>query len=317
MRAEVKAIFCAVMFFLTVEAHAFDGYGVCASPFTREDEKIVPEAFDLLEKAGVRWVRFGFRWNELESEKGRYNFKKIDWLIDTALKHNIKILGVIVRTPVWASGTSDPDSPPKNIEDWKRFVSTLVSRYKGRVTHWEILNEPDIKKFWNGTPEEYMRLLKEAYKTIKEVDPSIKVVSAGLDGNGEKYIDKLLTLGMADYCDIIAFHPYGNTPEDSLKRVKNFLKIMERHGVKRPLWITEVGWQTGGWLRGPSIAKDEEAKARYLKEVFNFLIPYADVIFWYRSVEGPRMYGLIELDKSGKITPTPAYNAYKDMVNKR
>lgn len=314
MRAEVKAIFCAVMFFLTVEAHAFDGYGVCASPFTREDEKIVPEAFDLLEKAGVRWVRFGFRWNELESEKGRYNFKKIDWLVDTALKHNIKILGVIVTTPEWASGKNDRISPPNDIKDWQVFIRTLVTHYKDKVKYWEIWNEPDIQKFWKGTPEEYINLQKISYEIIKEVDPSIKVLSAGLDGNGEKYLDKLLDLNLASYCDIIAFHPYGNSPEKSVERVKNFLSIMGKHNVKKPLWFTEIGWQTGGWVQGPGVVKDEETKALYLKKAYALLKPYAEAIFWYQAVERPKMYGLIEFE-NGNLKIMPAYWSYKEITS--
>lgn len=320
MRAEVKAIFCAVMFFLTAEAYAFDGYGVCASPFTREDEKIVPEAFDLLEKAGVKWARLGFRWDEIEPTKGVYDFSKNDRLVKLAQKHNIKVLGLINRTPVWASGAENTISPPKDIEDWKNFVITVVTRYKGKVAHWEAWNEPDIKKFWTGSPEEYITLLKTAYRVIKSIDPSMKVVSAGLDGNAEKgkvYLESLLKLGMTDYCDIIAFHPYGKTPERSLQRVIKFREILDKYSEGKPLWLTEVGWQSGGWPGGPAIVENEQVKAKYLKESFSLLKPHADAIFWYRAIEGPRMYGLIELDKSGKITPTPAYNAYKDMVNKR
>lgn len=322
----LKSIKYAFVFILLIDllistfTFAFDGYGVCASPQNRFQETVSPKVFDLLEMAGVRWVRLGFRWDEIEPAKGIYHFDKSDAIVNLSIKHNIKILGVIAKTPEWASNANNTVLPPQNYEDWKRFVRKVVTHYKGQINHWQIWNEPDIKKFWKGSPEEYMLLLKEAYRVIKSIDPSMKVVSAGLDGNAEKgkvYLESLLKLGMTDYCDIIAFHPYGKTPERSLQRVIKFREILDKYSEGKPLWLTEVGWQSGGWPGGPAIVENEQVKAKYLKESFSLLKPHADAIFWYRAIEGPRMYGLIELDKSGKITPTPAYNAYKDMVNKR
>lgn len=295
--------------------YAFDGYGVCASPQNLFQEKVSPKVFDMLEMAGVRWVRLGFRWDEIEPTKGIYQFGKSDAIVNLSIKHDIKILGVIAKTPEWASNANNTISPPQNYEDWERFVRKVVTHYKGQINHWEIWNEPDIQKFWKGTPEEYINLQKISYEIIKEVDPSIKVLSAGLDGNGEKYLDKLLDLNLASYCDIIAFHPYGNSPEKSVERVKNFLSIMEKHNVKKPLWFTEIGWQTGGWRTGPCIVKDEETKAAYLKKAFHLLKPYAEAIFWYRAIETPKMFGLIELDKEGNLRLTPAYDAFKEITS--
>lgn len=292
---------------------AFDGYGVCVSPHDESERILIPQVFNLLENAGVKWIRLGFRWDEIEYDKGKYLFDKNDALIKLASGHNFKVLGVLTKTPKWASPDKDLVSPPKDIEDWRKFVRETITRYKGQVNHWEIWNEPDIKKFWKGTDDEYINLLKAAYVVIKGIDPSIKVLSAGLDGNGEKYLDKLLGLNLASYCDIIAFHPYSNSPEKSLKRVKNLVSIMERHNVKKPIWLTEIGWQTGGWQEGPSIVKDEETKARYLEQAYKLLKPYAEAIFWYRAMEAPNMYGLIEIQKEGLKT-LPAYNVYKEMT---
>jgi hypothetical protein len=93
---------------------------------------------------------------------------------------------------------------------------------------------------------------------------------------------------------------------------------MEKHNVKKPLWFTEIGWQTGGWEKGNpnAIVSDEETKALYLKQVYRLLSPYSEVIFWYRAVEGPKVFGLIELDRDGNLKLTPSYNAFKDMTGK-
>lgn len=302
-----------IFFYIVVtsfSAYAFDGYGVCVNFFAKPEET-TSQLFEILGDAGIKWVRLVHRWNKIEIEKGKYQLDKNDMLVELSGRHNINILGEIDGSPEWAPDSKDNI---KNIEDWKKFVKKVVTHYKGRIRYWQIWNEPDIQKFWKGTPEEYINLQKISYEVIKEVDPSIKVLSAGLDGNGEKYLDKLLDLNLASYCDIIAFHPYANSPEKSVERVKNFLSIMGKHNVKKPLWFTEIGWQTGGWVQGPGVVKDEETKALYLKKAYALLKPYAEAIFWYQAVERPKMYGLIEFE-NGNLKTMPAYWSYKEITS--
>lgn len=309
----VKFVILIAVLFWGIPLYAFDGYGVNMFPFIGNEEEVAERVFEPLEKAGIRWIRLPFRWYVLEPQKGVYDFNKTDRLVSLAQKHNIKVLGLIIGIPKWASVNNDTISPLGNIGDWKMFVRMLVTCYKGKVTHWEIWNEPDIEKFRKTTPEEYVEVLKTTYKAIKDMDPSMKVLSAGLIGK-PVYFDKLLSLGMAEYCDIIAFHPYAKTPEKSLKRVKAFLEIMKKHGVDKPLWLTEIGWHAGGLPGRHSIVKDEETKASYLKEAFHLLKPYAEVIFWHKAVANPKRFGLLEIVNDENIRLTPAYNAYKEMT---
>ncbi len=266
-------------------AVAFDGYGVNASPFTANEEKATEVAIPLLAHAGIRWTRFAFRWSEIEPNRGEFNFKLHDRLVSLARKHGLQVLGVIVRAPSWAGGSNDPASPPKDLAAWRKAAKTLAERYQGSIRHWQIWNEPDIRKFWSGSQEEYIRLLAAAYDGIKEVDAGIQVLSAGLDGRGESYLEGLVKAGLAGFCDIVAFHPYASTPEKVLARTQEFRSIMKRHGVERPLWITEIGWQTGGWPDGPGIARDEQQKAAYLRKVYALLSSHAEAVFWYRSLD--------------------------------
>ena len=61
-------------------------------------------------------------------------------------------------------------------------------RYKDRVHHWEIWNEPNYWRFWLPQPDvgAYTTLLKQAYAAIKAVDPAATVMVGGLTvGSGE------------------------------------------------------------------------------------------------------------------------------------
>lgn len=319
MLRKVICFSCIICLAFVSSVCAFEGFGVTIPPSSIiKGEKFLPEIFEYLKEANVKWVRLAFRWYEIEPEKGRYAFEKYDRLVNLAVKYDMKVLGVVTRTPEWASIEGNTTSPPKDLQDWSVFVKTLAGHYKENVRYWEIWIEPDIKKFWTGTPEEYVDLLKTAYKTVKKVDSSIYVLSAGLDGSPlmYEYFDKLLGLKMADYCDIVTDHPFEKTPPKSLERVKRILGLMKKHKVEKPLWLTAIGWQTGNLIKGPR-AKDEETKARFLKESFELLNPYSDAIFWYSGVEGKTMFGIIEMGKDGKLRLTPAYDAYKEMATER
>ncbi len=298
------AIFCS-------PGYGFDGYGV----YGVGPESTLDQLFPLIQKAGIRWVRADFAWREVEPREGEFQFERLDKLVKVSKKYHTEILGILWLTPNWATRNGDQFSPPDDLQKWRHYVETVMRRYKNDVRYWQIWNEPDIKKFWTAEETDYVRLLKASYGTAKAVDPEIKVVSAGLDGRGEDYIDRLLSLGLNAYCDIIAFHPYANNPQNSLERVQRFLSVLKRHQVEKPLWLTEIGWQTGGWPQGPGVARDEELKASNLKRAYEMLGPYAEKIFWYQFLEGPNMYGLIEL-RDGQLITLPSYTAYLEMTQK-
>ena len=59
----------------------------------------------------------------------------------------------------------------------------LARSYKGRITTWIVWNEPDFLPgesgtwwTWSGNTADFYRLLKTAYRAIKQVDPSATVV---------------------------------------------------------------------------------------------------------------------------------------------
>jgi len=289
-----------------VEAHASNSIiGVCYS------KKTVTQAnwqnsTQLLSEAGIKWLRTSFRREELEPVPGAYKFEEQDKWVSMITKHNISILGLVIGNAPWDGGYS---YPPRDQKAFQNYLRTLVKHYPN-IKVWEIWNEPDIPRFWRGSPEDYVNLLKQSYETIKSINPGIKVISAGLDGRGERYIRKLMRLGFQRYCDGIGFHPYAPDPTSSLRRVETLQEIIKKQGVSKPLWITEVGWRMKG-QRGPkNIVQNEEVKAAYLSEIIKLLKPKVDAIFWYRGVDAPGGMGLIE-QESLKLKLLPSYNALK------
>jgi hypothetical protein len=166
--------------------------------------------------AGARWDRVDFAWSRIEAQKGAFDFRGYDDLVNRDQDHGLGIIGILQLTPDWAAkcdpaaaavarASSIPDPPflplrtaelaahtkcpPKNLylawDDpnnyWGHYVRTTVARYRDRVHVWEIWNEPDLGDvFWTGSVADYAQLLKVGYQAIKAEDPSATVLFAGL-----------------------------------------------------------------------------------------------------------------------------------------
>ena len=96
-------------------------------------------------------------WPDLEPNKGQWNFERLDRYVSLAQQHGTSILFTLGGSPPWASARPQSLSnyspgftaEPANLEDWRIYVRTVVSRYKGRIPAYEIWNEPNLKDFWS------------------------------------------------------------------------------------------------------------------------------------------------------------------------
>lgn len=119
-------------------------------------------------------------------------------------------------------------------------------RYKGRILYYEIWNEPNLPRNRDiGTPERMLTLAREAYITLKQVDPNIQVISPSpVNANGLDWLERYLELGGGQYADIIGYHFYvRHRPESMLELILPVKELMRKHGMgDKPLWNTESGW---------------------------------------------------------------------------
>jgi len=197
----------------------------------------------------------GAAWPNVEPQPGRWDFSNVDRYISAAEQHHVQILMPIALSPVWASSRPDEKSsygpgnaaPPKNLDDWRNYVRTVATRYRGRVHYYEIWNEPNLRDFFTGSPEQLVTLTREAQQILKQVDPSNRVISPSATGEGGlTWLDNFLAAGGARYVDIIGYHLYvtPNPPEDMVSLTERVWGIMSQHGIRSyELWDTESGWR--------------------------------------------------------------------------
>ncbi len=281
-------------------------YGVCNAR---------PAYMAPLAAAGLRWVRLGdFAWAVCESEPGGRDYSRVEVSLAAAEREGLAVIGEMSGNPGWATTDGSRLSPPRDWNAWERHVEQVVERFRDRVHVWEIWNEPDIRQFWTGTVEDYVQLLRHAHRAAKRADPACLVMSAGLDGSGEAYLARMLELGAGEYCDLIGAHPYAGPVAVAEFRLKTMRRILAFHGLDKPLWVTEVGWQSGGWKGGPGVVDSEETKAARLAEAYPRLAAHADVLCWYVGVEPGQMYGLLQPAGQAGFVLNPAWFAMRDLA---
>lgn len=221
-------------------------YGICAHVSRYSDHQLARQQFQLMRDAGIRWARTDFDWTTVQPrQEGPWDFSMIDRTVQMAEDAGITILPILAYDVAWASPAY------KHLDLWRQYVRKTVTRYKGRLTYWEVWNEPDLVQFWKDTPDpaNYTRLLKAAYEEIKAVDPDAVVLLGGLAGLPWDYINGIYDAGGGAFFDIMNVHPYcyPQTPEaakisDDLLRLRRLM--VERGDADKPVWITEIGWPT-------------------------------------------------------------------------
>lgn len=195
-------------------------------------------------------------WRDLEPKKGQWNFSQLDFDVNFASQRGVEILLPLGNTPVWASARPAEScaygvgcaAEPQNMLDWRNYVRTVATRYKGKIKQFELWNEVNLKEFYSGSQDKLLELQKAAYEELKAVDPDNILVAPSITGNNTNELSKLdsyLAKGAGTYADVISYHMYtpASSPEALIPLVLEIRKIMHKHGVdKKPLWNTESGW---------------------------------------------------------------------------
>lgn len=185
------------------------------------------------EVADVKYVRCHGILNDdvgiyNEDEKGNafYNFSYVDQIYDGYLEMGIRPVIELSFMPYKLAAKEDifgfwykPSvSPPKDYKRWNDMITAmckhLIDRYGiDEVSKWyfEVWNEPNIG-FWGGEPklESYWKLYDETAKTIKAVDPKLRV--GGPSTAQAAWCDKFIAHCVENKIpfDFVSTHVYAN-----------------------------------------------------------------------------------------------------------
>jgi Cellulase (glycosyl hydrolase family 5) len=298
--------------------------------------------------SGTPWPPFQFGswrfwdayvgWPYVEPKQGDWQFKRLDLYVSAARAKGVDIIYPLGMSAPWASARPTEKSgykpgyaaEPADLENWRRYVHRVAERYEGKIKYYEIWNEPSDKTYFSGDPDTMVKMLKIAYETIKQADPTAQVIAPGVTGVGKHlaYLDDLLGRGAKNYIDILGHHyfvPNGN-PEEMVPLIREVLKIMRKHGMEnKPMWNTETGW----WIGNGDGTPDHQMVAKGGWKKFDvgddsnslivraFLIARSEGVerfFWY-SWDNLYGFGMRE-PTTGQPKPMAAYYNYAvDLMN--
>lgn len=234
----------------------------------------VNRELDAVAKTSATWLRVLIPWTKIETAKGRYDWGQTDLVVNAAAARGLKVLGVIAFSPDWARpGGSYFTAPPNDVADYADFSTAVVNRYGGKVSSWQLWNEPNLPLFFGFTPHNaprYTELVKAAYPAIKAAQPNSTVVLAGLsrlpgDESPPAFMEKMYAAGAKGSFDAAAAHPYvfpsglAANPENGFSDLAAMHDVMAANGDGgKRIWITEMGAPTSEDSDG--VSQEEQAK---------------------------------------------------------
>lgn len=204
---------------------------------------------NFLKETGVGYARLQSGWAKTEKVKGQYDFSWIDPHVDGLIAEGIHPwVCLCYGNPIYSDHGLNlnaklfPDGPI--MDAWLKYVRACVERYKGKVTMWEVWNEPDGGK--NGDSYElYANLFVRTAKVIREVDPEAKIAAFGVCSPDKKYIRQAMEfIAKADglkYMDYITYHAYWSVPEKIIPAVRQLRKDIDAYDPSIGLLQGETG----------------------------------------------------------------------------
>lgn len=235
---------------------------------------------DHLRALRVGWVKVQISWKLFEPEQGRYDeflLGEVDNLVARAASANIYVLLSVAKAPDWTRTTTEMDGPPSDYTAFTHFMAFLAGRYRGQVAAYELWNEANLRREWNGEPlsaANCVVLIRAGAQGVSSADPMAIIVSGapaptgindGVDAiDDRQFLRQMLAAGLADVVDAIGAHPYGwaNPPDstfaspDPAAPTHNnhpsfffwdtlwdyYTILTEANHPEKQVWATEFGW---------------------------------------------------------------------------
>ena len=234
--------------------------------------------YDALAAAGIKWARVQTMWCRCEKEKGVFDFSALDDAVDNLARRGIRpwfsvTYGNTLYMTNCYTGAAVGCVPTlygdECREAWCAYIRAMAKRYRGKVTHWEIWNEPDMRGFWQPSKpnaEEYLELVKLGGDIVRSEIPDAKIGGCTASAALTDWSMRFFELGGSKAVDFWCIHPYTPVPErlrhkhytpsgatnDYLCAIKGMRDFVDANGGRNvefwqgesgyPSWFPEAHW---------------------------------------------------------------------------
>ena len=253
-------------------------------------------------------IRIDLPWQQVQPRAGVFDWEALDTVVRTARANGMDVLITLRAISSW--GTKVPAnakdlykgaSLPLDMTSWETFVSAMADRYRGGGVAYEIENEPN-SKFWSGTMDDYLTLLKATFAAITRSDPRATVLSGALACHTAfAYPDSATTEKQNQSFDrwqnaILATHAFNTIGvhdyyfPDGAVNGWTFISYLDHVAdlaraagcAKCPIWITETGYVSRPQKAGTRTdAGSPQNQARWAAESFQQAFDHrVERVYW-------------------------------------
>jgi endo-1,4-beta-xylanase len=229
------------------------------------------------------------KFGALQPEQGKWTFSKADAIVAFAQKYHMRVHG---HTLIWAAESSNPKWVLEfkgNRAAWlnllKTHIKTVVSRYKGKVASWDVINEAVDKNgallnnVWlRNIGKDY---LGYAFKYARAADPDAKLFYNDYDQEfGGKKMQTIMDLVAESKRNGVPLQGIGFQSHTVLRiepeRFYNNMKLVADAGML--VHISEldisVRYQKGDTFElTPALAAEQGAKFKALVKAYMTAVP--------------------------------------------
>lgn len=225
------------------------------NPNQDQEHKIISKEFNTITAENCMKPLF------LLDQNGNYNFEESDKFVDYAIKNNLTIVG---HTLVWKNSAPEWFFKDENgntisreilILRLKDYIKTVVSRYKGKISYWDVVNEAvDVFKsddnksyaalkpspWYNIIGEDYIKI---AFEAAHDADPNCKLIYNDYNMYQSEKTDYIIDMVNNLKSEGVPIHGIGSQGHmflnhPNLDKVEYWLRKVSDANI--PLHITEL-----------------------------------------------------------------------------
>ncbi len=214
------------------------------------------KAYDKVAQLGIKWVRIQSGWAKTEKQKGVFDFAWLDKIVDNLVSRGLtpwiclcygngiyddnaaKVFGAVGVPPIFTD---------EQKKAWENYVKALVNRYKDRVSHYEVWNEPDGIWCWKHGVNacELGAFNADTARYVHQVYPKAEVIGIVHCLSDLKFVNDALSLSdAAKHLDAVSFHEYTHDERYIVNRVQSLRAVCDKYKKGMKIIQGESGSQS-------------------------------------------------------------------------
>jgi hypothetical protein len=198
---------------------------------------------------GMGWVRIPAEWPSLEPSRGAWDWTSLDATVNASASQGVQVLLDLAYTPGWANNNEGEYYAATALSDWQNFVAAVVHRYIGKVTYFQVWNEPTTQGFWRVSSTS-PRTADQQFVTNIYIPAAIIIHSYGgevvfggwPDGPVAELTENVLGYKPPGYNYAYTYTDYVDVHYDSLSAWQSLYASWVATGKIKGIWQTEIGY---------------------------------------------------------------------------